>query len=51
MEEAIPNLIDDTTNNILTMLPYKEEVKNAVFELNPDGVPGPDGFGACFYQQ
>lgn len=50
VEEAIPRLIDDTTNNLLTMLPSIEEVKNAVFELNSNGAPGPDGFGACFFQ-
>lgn len=50
VEEAIPKLIDDTTNNILTMIPTMEEVKNAVFSLNSDGAPGPDGFGACFFQ-
>jgi len=50
VEEAIPKLIDDTTNNILTMLPTMEEVKNVVFGLNSDGAPGPDGFRACFFQ-
>jgi len=50
VEEAIPKLIDDTTNQLLTMIPSLQEVKNAVFDLNSEGAPGPDGFGASFYQ-
>ena len=50
MEEAIPKLIDDTTNQLLTMIPSLQEVKNDVFDLNSEGAPGPDGFGASFYQ-
>jgi len=50
VEEAMPNLIDDSTNNLLTMLPTLEEVKGAIFSLNPGGAPRPDGYGACFYQ-
>ncbi|MCI69696.1 RNA-directed DNA polymerase (Reverse transcriptase), partial [Trifolium medium] len=33
------------------MLPSKEEIKSAVFALNKDGAPGPDGFAAYFYQE
>jgi len=40
VEEAIPMLIDETTNNILTMLPTMEEVKYVVFSLNSDGALG-----------
>jgi len=50
VEETIPKIIDDTTNNLLTMIPSLSEVKAAVFDLNHDGAPGPDGFGACFFQ-
>ena len=32
------------------MIPSKEEIKNAIFAMNKDGSPGPDGFGAFFYQ-
>jgi hypothetical protein len=42
-------LIDDQTNNLLTMMPSGEEIKAAVFSLNGEGSPGPDGFGACFF--
>jgi len=34
IEEVIPNLITNRINNMLTMLPYNEEIQNAVFSLN-----------------
>lgn len=49
-EEAIPNLVNDNINTMLTMIPSQVEIKKAVFDLNKDGAPGPDGFGAFFYQ-
>lgn len=50
VDEVIPKLIDETSNNLMTMIPSEGQVKNEVFNLNQDGAPGPDGFGACFYQ-
>ncbi|MCH80548.1 ribonuclease H protein [Trifolium medium] len=50
-EQVIPNLVTDDVNAILTMLPSHEEIKAAVFSLNKDSAPGPDGFGAFFYQE
>jgi hypothetical protein len=50
VDELIPSLVSDNVNSLLTMLPSKEEIKNAVFDLNKDGAPGPAGFGAFFYQ-
>ena len=50
IDETIPHLISDFTNNLLTILPSVEEIKNAVFSLNKDSAPGPDGFGAFFFQ-
>jgi ribonuclease HI len=49
-EEVIPNLVTAETNDLLTVLPSPEEIKQAVFSLNKDSAPGPDGFGAIFYQ-
>lgn len=50
IEEVIPNLITDRINNMLTMLPSDEKISNAIFSLNKDSAPGPDGFGAVFFQ-
>lgn len=50
VDEVIPHMIDDTTNNLLIMMPSDYEVKNAVINFNQDGAPGPDGFGASFFQ-
>jgi hypothetical protein len=50
VEEVIPNLITDRINDMLTNIPSMEEIKSAVFSLNNDSAPGPDGFGACFFQ-
>ena len=37
-------------NEALKMIPSREEIKDVVFSLSVDGAPGPDGFGAGFYQ-
>lgn len=36
MEEVIPNLVSDNTNQMLTMLPTSQEIHRAVFALNKD---------------
>ncbi|MCI10561.1 RNA-directed DNA polymerase (Reverse transcriptase), partial [Trifolium medium] len=50
VDEVIPSAIDDRVNSLSTMIPSPSEIKNAVFELNQDGAPGSDGFGAFFFQ-
>lgn len=50
VQDVIPNLITDRINNMLTLLPTMDEVHNAIFSLNNDSAPGPDGFGAIFFQ-
>lgn len=50
VEEVIHKLVNDQTNNLLTMLPSKEKTHKATFSLNKDNVPGPDGFGPILYQ-
>ena len=50
VEDAIPEMITAEVNNILTKTPTSEEIKFAVFSLNFDSAPGPDGFGASFFQ-
>lgn len=36
---------------MLTRMPSMKEIKQAIFVMNGDGAPGPDGFRGCFYQQ
>ncbi|KAF5477145.1 hypothetical protein F2P56_003817 [Juglans regia] len=44
-----PSVNEDMNNNLLSPF-IPEEVKEAVFQMNPLGSPGPDGFPAIFYQ-
>ncbi|KAF5191552.1 hypothetical protein FRX31_018863 [Thalictrum thalictroides] len=39
----IPNVVGEAENNFLTAIPSDNEVTEAVFNLNPDSSPGPDG--------
>jgi len=50
VEDCIPKLVNDYSNNILTMTPTDEEIHNAIFSLNGDSAPSPDGFGAIFFK-
>jgi hypothetical protein len=50
VEEVIPSLVTNEINALLIMLPSHSKIKSAVFALNADSAPGPDGFGAYFYQ-
>lgn len=47
---VIPKLVSGPDNAMLTRLPFHDEIKQAVFGMNDDGAPGPDGFGGCFFQ-
>jgi hypothetical protein len=49
-QEVIPPLVTNEVNTMLTMLPSHKEIKAAIFALNKDSSPGPDGFGAFFFQ-
>ncbi|GAU17760.1 hypothetical protein TSUD_171480 [Trifolium subterraneum] len=51
VDEVIPKIITEDINSLISMLPSHQEIKNAVFALNKDSAPGPDGFGAFFFQQ
>ncbi|XP_026419666.1 uncharacterized protein LOC113315617 [Papaver somniferum] len=47
----IPDVVNEYDNSILEDTPKAEEIKEAVFDLNPDSAPGPDGFAGWFYRE
>lgn len=46
----IPRLVSVIDNELLTQLPTLEEVKTAVWHLDPQSAAGPDGFNGKFYR-
>ncbi|XP_026410669.1 uncharacterized protein LOC113305892 [Papaver somniferum] len=48
---AIPDIVNSEDNKILEKIPSQEEIKEAVFCLNQDGAPGPDGYAGIFYRE
>ncbi|KAI5426607.1 hypothetical protein KIW84_032149 [Lathyrus oleraceus] len=50
VDEVIPNLVNGHTNALLTTHPSQDEIQSAVFSMNKDGSPRPDGFGGYFVQ-
>jgi hypothetical protein len=48
--ENIPNLVSDAENNQLTQDITEEEILKAIWSLEPDKAPGPDGFPIRFYR-
>ncbi|XP_058746815.1 uncharacterized protein LOC131619766 [Vicia villosa] len=51
IERVIPSLVNESTNAMLTAIPSAEEITHAVKNLKSDSAPGPDGFGAIFFQK
>ncbi|CAH9069343.1 unnamed protein product [Cuscuta epithymum] len=47
----IPGILDQEDNNYLTGMPTEEEVKGAIWDLNQNGAPGPDGFNGKFFKK
>ncbi|KAL8502778.1 hypothetical protein ACS0TY_021769 [Phlomoides rotata] len=50
LRDFILLVIDLVDNDMLTALPSGEEIKRAVFDMEPSSSPGPDGFDGSFYQ-
>lgn len=50
MEDVVPNLVTDQTNNLLTMFPSEMEIHGVVFNLRRDSIASPDGFGPILFQ-
>lgn len=49
IDKVIPDLVSREDNCILTNIPTMDEVRKAVFAMDGESVPGPDGFGGAFY--
>ncbi|KAM7517189.1 hypothetical protein LguiA_006772 [Lonicera macranthoides] len=47
----VPHLVSDADNQMLLQVPSDEEVRAAVFGLDPSSAAGPDGFNGYFYHQ
>ncbi|XVF67745.1 hypothetical protein PTKIN_Ptkin10aG0146800 [Pterospermum kingtungense] len=48
--ENVRAIITDEDNQLLLAPFTQEEFKEALFSMNPDKAPGPDGFNPGFYQ-
>ncbi|XP_026378898.1 uncharacterized protein LOC113273380 [Papaver somniferum] len=48
--DAIPGVITEADTMVLEVVPSAKEIKEAVFDLNADSAPGPDGFPGFFYR-
>ncbi|XP_026399016.1 uncharacterized protein LOC113294854 [Papaver somniferum] len=48
--EVIPEVITKEDQQMLDAVPNEEEIKEAIFSMNPKSSPGPDGFSTCFYK-
>ncbi|XP_043703245.1 uncharacterized protein LOC122653468 [Telopea speciosissima] len=47
---VIPSVVSNMDNDMLTSIPSQEEIKAAVFDLDPSSAPGPDGFSDTFFR-
>lgn len=50
LSEAIPRLVKEEDNKMLTIIPSREEIKSVVFSFEGDKAPMPDGFPMFLFQ-
>ncbi|XP_042485259.1 uncharacterized protein LOC122065524 [Macadamia integrifolia] len=48
--QCIPNVLEEWDRGRLDGIPSDTEIKSAVWDLDPDSAPGPDGFPGAFYK-
>ncbi|XP_026410372.1 uncharacterized protein LOC113305566 [Papaver somniferum] len=48
--DVIPSVITAEDQPMLDSIPTIEEIKETIFEMDPDGAPSPDGFSGAFYK-
>ncbi|XP_026417116.1 uncharacterized protein LOC113312588 [Papaver somniferum] len=47
---VIPTVITDEDQLMLDAIPDSNEIKNTIFDIDPDSSPGPDGYSGIFYR-
>ena len=47
----LTHLVSDEDNSTLICMPTLDEIKQALFSIEPNKTPGPDGFGAGFFSK
>ncbi|XP_026383990.1 uncharacterized protein LOC113279509 [Papaver somniferum] len=48
--DVIPFVISLEDQNMLDKIPDEQEIKDILFNMDPESSPGPDGFTGCFYR-
>ncbi|XP_042506966.1 uncharacterized protein LOC122083281 isoform X2 [Macadamia integrifolia] len=48
---CIPNILQNSDRLMLDAIPLDAEIKGAVWDLDPDSFPGPDGFPGSFFRR
>lgn len=51
IKRVMPKMVNESTNAMLAATPSVEEISHVVMHLKPDFSPGPDGYGASFFQK
>ena len=51
IQRCIPNVVSEEDNTALYEIPDESEIKQAIFNLNPESAAGPDGYSGQFYQK
>ncbi|XP_043717944.1 uncharacterized protein LOC122665876 [Telopea speciosissima] len=47
---VIPTLVTDQDNAMLSKIPSHDEIRTAIFDLDPSSAPGPDGYPGTFFR-
>ncbi|XP_042483480.1 uncharacterized protein LOC122063840, partial [Macadamia integrifolia] len=48
--DCIPHILDEIDVRGLEAIPNDQEIKNAIWDLDPDSSPGPDGYSGAFFR-